>query len=383
MSGSARRSTTAVNTSFQHVTPRELLEPAADGRPAFMTGAFGRTPWVVRWDLVPESRRRGLVFDLVRDGLTHSTSGTSGTPRQWYRDTGQAWCEAELLAGLLGPDRPDAIMSFAPPEHSYGTWTSVLLGAELGVPSWYRTGHGPPIPGAAGSRWVVVTIPSAFGTMRRELDWFEGVQTAVLHSTAMLPAVADEVVARLGPDRCRLIELFGSTETATIALRQHGEPPGEWALLPDVRFTADVPRAGDEFRLHVRSPRLAREPGRPRPDSWLMDDWVRRTGPARFRFEGRRSRLVNVNGVRVDLDAVEARLRAAVPGVDLACVPTRDPVRGEHFELLVVSPPAVPYDRLAAAFERLGVCPRAIAPVAAIDRSSTGKVRSMQFGRPR
>lgn len=61
-----------------------------------------------------------------------------------------------------------------------------------------------------------------------------------------------------------------------------------------------------------------------------------------FRFHGRRSRLVKVNGQRVHLDHVEERLRELVPCADLACVPIPDEVRGEDFDLLVVEDPRYP-----------------------------------------
>jgi acyl-coenzyme A synthetase/AMP-(fatty) acid ligase len=136
---------------------------------------------------------------------------------------------------------------------------------------------------------------------------------------------------------------------------------------------------GSEAPLRVRGPRLAYDETGTQLAEWELDDVVRDIGDRRFVFEGRRSLLVNINGRRVYLDRVEDSLRAAVPCRDLACLPVRDDVRGEGFDVLIVPDASRPLtatearERWTAALDGVGQ-PRRIDLVAEIDRSPTGKV---------
>ncbi|MFD0823844.1 hypothetical protein ACFQ0D_37220, partial [Micromonospora zhanjiangensis] len=189
------------------------------------------------------------------------------------------------------------------------------------------------------------------------------------HSSAALPEDAAAVLAALGPG-ARFVELFGSTETGLVATRTSPDDP-EWTLAPDVTFGAgsltrpdteasagadhdtllpaasgsrsEAPAGPGTFGpggarpvpLVVRSPRLARRPGEPVPTELRLDDLVTVTGPDTFRWHRRRGELVKVNGRRVELDAVLARLAVAAPGVRLSARPHRDGLRGEWFTVLV------------------------------------------------
>lgn len=319
-----------------------------------------------------------MVYKLLGDGLVLATSGSTGAPRRWRRSTDQLWLEVGLLAKQIAADRPQALLSFAPPAHLYGALVTVLLGARMGLPCWYCPGAATGLPRAAAKRWVIGAIPSGLTQMGRETAWLsekEGI--TILHSTARLPASTADVFRNLG-SHARLLEIFGSTETGTIAFRGFGDT--EWTLAEDVQFAAgDYLHAEPaEAQLMIRSPRLATELGYSRIAEWTMDDLVVRVGEDKFRFEGRRTRLVKVNGRRVDLDRVEATLRERVACADLTCVPVTDNVRGEHFDLLIVPDGRIPFANLQMAFHHLDVQPRRIVSVAKIQRSAVGKALVQQ-----
>ena len=135
--------------------------------------------------------------------------------------------------------------------------------------------------------------------------------------------------------------------------------PPDWNLIDDVVAFADPGsnRGEGEVTLKVRSPRLAFLTGEGAPDSCELDDHVERLGDRVFRFTGRRTRLVNVNGRRLNLDRLEDLLRPVLDCVDHAVRPVTDPMIGEHIELLVVLKPGTGLGDLDlnAAFDRYGL----------------------------
>lgn len=339
-------------------------------------------PWTVDHSSGPlaEKDLSGLLPARTR----FTTSGSTGDPVPWYRTGEQLAAEAALLAGLLSDAAPEAVVTFAPPRHLYGMLTGVLVPALLGVPVWYVPKFAP-LPPASGRRWAVAAIPWTFPILARRRAWLDTAgHVAFLHSTSVLPRTAADLLADLG-ERASLTEIFGSTETGGVAFRRWapGDPP--WRLFPDVEFARAGGDTREEALLGIRSPRLA-SPGEGGPArEWTMDDHVVRSGARGFCFAGRRTRLVNVNGRRLDLDHLEERLRGVVPCDDLACVPVADPMTGEHFELLIAPGPAGTPDpeTLAAAAAAVDPRPRAVRVVERIDRSETGKLRRVQTAHAR
>ncbi|WP_223167468.1 long-chain fatty acid--CoA ligase [Nonomuraea sp. SYSU D8015] len=357
---------------YTELEPAELLGSVPDS-PVLAEG-----PWTVRWDIVADKAEK-LVLSGLPPEVELSTSGSTGAQQRWLRTREQLWAEAGLLAELLRPARPQAMLSFAPPRHLYGILVSVLVPARLGLPVWYRSQYGPMPPEQAASRWAVAAIPWTFSLLLQRLPWVLAAERiAVLHSTAILPATAAELAGVAQDDRLSITEIFGSTETGGVATRRWalGDPP--WELFPDVAFAA--PDQAGEAPLTVLSPRLARAPEGEPLAVHQMDDHVEILDERRFRFAGRRSRLVNVNGRRINLDELENAVRAVLPCRDLALVPVRDAVIGEHFDLLLVprSGVAVSGEEIRRAFAAVGVRPRKLRTVERIDRSETGKLRRVQ-----
>ncbi|RKT54705.1 AMP-binding protein [Saccharothrix australiensis] len=340
---------------FPARAPEELLAAGFD--------ALADRPWSARWDEVADVER--LVLGSLPDTVVLHTSGTTGERRAWPRTREQLWAEAGLLADLLRPYRPEAAVSFAPPRHLYGALVSVLVPARLGVRAWYRPGFFGALPPVAGLRVAVMAVPWTFRLLLEHPAWVDSAaDLTVLHSTAVLPASAEEF--RVATGGARIVEVFGSTETGGIAHRRWRGGNPLWELFPDVTAVA----GGDgEVPLEVRSPRLA---GGAR--SLRTDDFVELVDDRRFRFGGRRGRLVKVNGRRLNLDELEVALQGAVRCADLALVPVADPLVGEHVDLHLVPVPGEDPD-LAAAFDLIGLRPRRVLRVGRIDRTETGKMR--------
>ncbi|WP_150246399.1 class I adenylate-forming enzyme family protein [Nocardiopsis quinghaiensis] len=361
--------------SYQELTPAAFIGSG------LRSDALVENSWTVRWDRVRDPE--DLLADALGPVLEFRSSGTtSGGGRPWHRTWEQAWSEAGLLADLVRGEAPEAVLSFAPPRHLYGTLVSVLVPARLGLPVWYRPQFGRMPPEGLHRRWAVMAIPWAFQILSRRRAWIRSSERlAILHSTASLPSAAGRLVLEES-EHAVLTEVFGSTESGGVATRRlFGSGSGEdWTLFDDVEFVLPRSRGDVEEPLRVRGPRLAFPPGGAPPDECRLDDHVRVTGDRSFRFSGRRDRLVNVNGLRLDLDAVEEPLREALSCADLACVPVRDDLAGEHFELLIAAGPGEgpSPSSLDTALSRLAVRPRRIRVVERIDRSETGKLRRLR-----
>ncbi|MET8759546.1 class I adenylate-forming enzyme family protein [Lentzea sp. NPDC004782] len=309
-----------------------------------------------------------MLLAEVPDTVVVATSGSTGAPAKWSRSRDQLLTEVGLLAALWRCSRVDLIFAFAPPTHLYGVLTTLLLPAVLGVPVWYHPGVDAPATDVSGKGVGVTAIPWTFRILRRHRAVYAtAVEIAIMHSTANLPPGAAETATGLGGEHVRITEVFGSTESGGIAHRV--ERDGVWTLFEDVRLNGPV---GEETRLVVAGPRLAQG-----LTTWDTRDFVEVVDERRFRFRGKRVRLRKINGVRVDLDVVEQRLREVVPVEDLACVPVDDEVRGESFAVLVVpfEPDGTLPTAIRVALKEFGLSPQEERMVDRIDRSETGKLR--------
>ncbi|MFB9463411.1 acyl-CoA synthetase [Streptomyces cinereospinus] len=320
------------------------------------------------------------------------TSGHTGTPVSWWRGPDQLTYEAALVADLLVGEI-DHVINFAPTRHLYGHLFGEVLPATRGVDVHHAWRHAvtevPPL--RPGARTLLVCLPSTWPLLRRLLTPLGALPRAVaLHSTAAAPEAAKEVVHALRGTGFTAHALLGSTETGAVAHRPiapAGTDDGPWRLLPDVVLVPDLraARTADPVQpLHVISPRLGRRHDMAEPPaSWRTTDLVRRRGLREFDHLGRSSRLVKANGVRVWLDEVESAVAEALPGLDVACLPVPDGVRGEHYEMYCAprphgdTAPEGPRTVHGVLARRLpGVPgPRAVHLVDRIPRSPLGKVR--------
>ncbi len=365
--------------TYSELSPEELL---AEG---FFSPRITEEPWVVRWDRFDGDLAaiEAMVLDALPETVVFHTSGTTGASRAWYRKKQFLWAEASMLARLLAPRAPEAALSFVHPKHLYGALSSVLVPARLGIPVWYRpqvTGQLPPVD--EHRHWAVMAIPWVFAVLRRHMAWIRSLdQVTVLHASGMIPDAALHFLAEAGPERARIIEVFGATESGGVGTRQwsEGDPP-DWSLIDDVSFVDPVVPGEGEVPLKIRSPRLAFLGENEAPDHCQLDDYVQRLSDRSFRFSGRRTRLVNINGRRFNLDRLEDLLSPVLDCVDYAIRPVTDPVVGEHIELVVVLKEHTELSDLdlTTAFERIGVRPRRVRAVKAIDRTEIGKFRRVQ-----
>jgi acyl-coenzyme A synthetase/AMP-(fatty) acid ligase len=119
----------------------------------------------------------------------------------------------------------------------------------------------------------------------------------IVSATAPLSSeLASEVEGRL---RTRLLEIYGSTETGSIAVRRTTETP-EWHLWPAVTLEQ---RSGETWADggHIERPTR-------------LHDVIELTGGDRFILHGREADLVNIAGKRSSLAYLDHQLNS-IPGV--------------------------------------------------------------------
>ncbi|MCH6162577.1 acyl-CoA synthetase [Streptomyces marispadix] len=326
----------------------------------------------------------------VREGeIPFATSGHTGEPVRWWRTREQLRAEVELIAataiGEVGQ-----VISLAPPEHLFGRLFGVELPRRYGI-EVHNAWQDPVIPPTwrPGVPALFVCLPASWVVLRSLAPRIAELPRAVaLHSAGPTTAHTRQLVSALRGHPFRAVELFGSTETGAVASREiaaDADDQQPWRLLPDVR--AELPDGQDERRLTVSSPRLARRDGhRAPPRTWQMGDLVRAAGERRFTFVGRASRLIKVNGLRCDLGRVEQTVATALPGLEAVCLPKRDAVRGEHYELVYADPRGEFDSRSLWPLLRRALggtpLPRSLRRVPRIPRSSTGKPLTHLLGKP-
>jgi 4-coumarate--CoA ligase len=288
--------------------------------------------------------------------VTFSSSGSTGP--QTHSPHGLAALDSEVAAHLQGPlagwDRTGRILCPLPVHHIYGFLWGVLLPARAGAGA-IDLPSGLPGPVLRSARAGDLVLSTPFGWSRlaaagRALP--EGV-TGVSSGGPTTPETW-QAARQLG--LARLIEVYGSSETAGLGWRDDPEQP--LTLFSDIRHT-------DQGLMRPRSPS---------PSLTLQDhlDWVDST---RFHVRGRKDCVVQVGGVNVSLDHVRQHL-CALPGVADAAVR----LDGERIKSFVVSD-AADTETLERALRRhLHSLPAPARPDRftfgrALPRSDTGKLR--------
>lgn len=150
--------------------------------------------------------------------------------------------------------------------------------------------------------WVLISSPAHLKRLPETPAWAETSNRlgAVFSSGGPLPLEIAHQTDRL-LDRIP-IEVYGSSETGGIAWRQQRTSADEvWTPLPGVTWRVD-PQADV---LEIRSPHLAN-------DEWFRTaDRVLALGENRFLLKGRIDKIAKVEGKRISLSAIEARLMAS------------------------------------------------------------------------
>jgi acyl-coenzyme A synthetase/AMP-(fatty) acid ligase len=320
------------------------------------------------------------------------TSGTTGEGKRVAKALRHLEDEVAVLeqrfAAQIGADA--RILATVAPQHLYGLLFRVLWPLASGR-AFLRSAvlHPEELAPHAGSGnpFAVVTTPVTLRHLveRGDLSRHRAGCRAIFSSGGPLAAdLAQRAADALGSAP---FEVYGSTETGGVAVRQQQRGGEPWQLLPGVEAHAD-PATGC---LAVVSPFVsagARDAsGRER---FVTGDRAELDGEGRFTLLGRADRVIKVGEKRLALPDMEERLRAHASVSDAALL-TLEMGRGtgEPRVAAVVVPSAAAWEaiasdgrralaktlseELAAHFERV-LLPRAWRFVAALPSNAQGKV---------
>lgn len=246
--------------------------------------------------------------------FTFSSSGSTGVRKHIRHredvlaDEARAWVQ---VFNSFAPAQAHApthlptirrVVVLAPTHHIYGFIWGVLLPLALGVPALDADVHALP---ELQSGDLLVAVPDQWAWLAPSArNWPAGLQG--VSSTAPLPAAVHSALissAQGQPALLRLLQIYGSSETAGLAWR--ADPHQPYTLAPGRSRTAT---GGVALQL----------PGGQMTDMAVQDelDWV---GDANFHLVRRTDHSVQVGGHNVSPDWVAAQLQSH-PAVTQAAV---------------------------------------------------------------
>lgn len=309
--------------------PGALLRLAGDVAGFLLDGADaperieGRPCWSPLAGPGPEAKLVALEREAA--WVEHFTSGTTGDEKPVAKavrhlEDEVAVLGAEFAGALAGGAR---MLSTASPQHLYGLLFRVLWPLAAGRP-FLRTPILHPeelAPYMDEADFALASTPVALRRLadRAELASRAGRCRAVFSSGGPLEAeVALAVAEALGSPP---FEIYGSTETGGIAVRQQWLGDEAWQPLPGVAVELDP----EDGRLVVTSPFVSS--GEPLGDGrtrLATGDRGELTAEGGFRLRGRVDRVVKIAEKRLSLPDMESRLREHPAVGDVALVLMED-----------------------------------------------------------
>jgi long-chain acyl-CoA synthetase len=248
--------------------------------------------------------------------ITFLSSGSTGVPKKCRHTSGHLSAEAAFLARRFS-DR-HRIVALAPAHHIYGCIFTALLPAHLGVEVWPAE-RASPGELARGLRPgdLVVSFPERWAWLNRSLpEWPQD----VVGVTSTAPCPPGLIASLLQQGLAGMAEVYGSSETAGIALRD--DPAAPYRLMPQWRLAG---AAGSEFSALLHISGLETK----------MPDRIASAGERLFHLAGRIDGALQVGGVNV-YPARIAALLAECKGVRAAVVRLTAPEQGSRLKAFIV-----------------------------------------------
>jgi len=263
------------------------------------------------------------------------TSGTTGDSKVVEKALHHLDDEVQELEARFGALCGDAsVFATASHQHLYGLLFRVLWPLAAGRPFRAETYLYPAelVPRMMQTgNCVLIGTPAHLRRMRDMpgLEKLRGVCRCVFSSGGPLDEqTADALAGALGEAP---IEIFGSTETGGVAIRQQTPGPGRLAFTPLPGISVE---RGPDGCAHVRSPFASASDAE---TSVIMGDRITLQQDGRFLLEGRADRVVKVGEKRLSLPDMEQALRRHPWVSEVALVPLG---RGPHLRVGAVIVPS-------------------------------------------
>ena len=301
--------------------------------------------------------------------LTLFTGGSTGSPKGWSKTPRNMFAEPCYHAAALEIRKEDIFLSTVPANHIYGLLFSVLAPFVSSARILNETYVFPrEVVGAVRDRkaTVLVSVPVHYRTLKiKELQPYS-LRIALSSAGVLDKADAEFFYKRTGVD---VLEVFGSTETGGIATRRRFLGNEAWFPMDPVEWKIK------EGRLRVRSDFLSPELPRDREGFFITADCVEAEGGDHLILRGRADSIVKVGGKRVDLQAVQSKLKQ-IPGVRDAFVISIPVSKGRQNEVAALAATELDPSQLLREMGRISeayAAPKRIVAVESIPMTATGK----------
>lgn len=299
------------------------------------------------------------------------TGGSTGAPQLWTKTGTNLFGEALFLATHFAVSPADRIVASISPAHIYGLLYSVLLplvsGASVvpGIPSF-------PVEILRSLReheaTLFVSVPPHYRALRGKGCLGNGLRIA-FSSAGMLDVTDNSEFSRANP--CGIIEIYGSTETGGIGLRNRSQ--GETGFTPYATIDWRI----HNQRLQIRSPYLSPSLPLDADGCFLTDDRVEADGTTAFQLRGRTDSVTKVGGKRVDLEEIKAAIKEMQGVSDCLVLALPDSGSRENRIVALVEGTFVEIEEIRAAlasrFEPYAL-PRAIRTIDRLPVKDNGKI---------
>lgn len=302
-----------------------------------------------------------------RDVAVVFTSGSTGRPGTHRKRWGDLVLGADLYRRrfFCSGERPNTVAT-VPPQHMYGLETSVLPVLQLG----YAVDSGRPfMPWAVAESLARLPAPRLLVTtpvhLRACLDADVAMPALGRVISATAPLEAELAGSIESAWQTRVEEIFGSTETGSIASRRTIESD-IWVLYQGMGLSRD-----DGVR--VSGPQL--------PAPFRLSDNLDVLDARRFRLLGRSGDMLKIAGKRISVDALTSHV-LAIDGVqDAVAFRPDDDSRSARPGALVVAPALSEREivaQLAQVVDPVFI-PRPLLRVDALPRNALGKIPRAQL----
>jgi acyl-coenzyme A synthetase/AMP-(fatty) acid ligase len=258
------------------------------------------------------------------------TGGSTGAPQIWSKTGINIFGESLFLAEYFGVSPQDRIVATISPYHVYGLLYAVTLPLVAGARVLADTPSFPEEITRAvrqNAASLLISVPAHYRALCGKATM--GPSLRLAFSSAGMLDIADNT------DFCQqnaagIVEVYGSTETGGIALRNRSRGEEHFTPYPLVDWKTDAER------LRIRSPFLS--PGLPRDtdDFFVTGDRVELCGTSGFVLRGRADSITKVAGKRVDLEEIRDLIKKQPDVTDcLVLALTENGSRGHRIVALV------------------------------------------------
>jgi acyl-coenzyme A synthetase/AMP-(fatty) acid ligase len=261
---------------------------------------------------VNTSRSLKLERDLNRPFFWLYSGGATDRPSLWSKTPLNLLGEALFLSDHFHITPQDLFLASVPPQHIYGLLFSILLPfvsrARVVNDTLYFPGE---IVTKADNVRATVFIgsPMHYKALAARLFHLDTVRLAFSSGGFLEEAHS---LAFSEKTRAPVEEVYGSTETGGIASRGRWHGEDAWKPFPVVEW-----KTRDE-RLLLQSPFISPELSKDAEGYFMTGDRVGVCNDGRsFDLYGRADRVVKVGGNRVDLGAVEEKLKTHTGVMDV------------------------------------------------------------------